>query len=136
MSVAGMLRHLGQRELGELRRMRAGWAPPAFGRLASRHPQTIGREGREAEWMAVVRVLAILTPAGGRELHDGRRQLGEVLRDGGDPGWPGGAAVPRPAFTERWLAQFMRARGALRAALLERAARVLARTVAVEGGAT
>ena len=134
LSVAGMLRHLGQRELAELRRMRAGWAPPAFGRLASRHPHTIGLKGREEEWMAVVRVLAILTPAGGRELHDGRRQLGEVLCDGGDRGWPGGAAVPRPAFNERWLAQFMKARGAARAALLERAARVLARTIAVEGG--
>ena len=84
--------------------------------------------------MAVVRVLAILTPAGGGELHDGRRQLGEVLCDGGDPGWPGGAAVPRPVFNERWLAQFMKSRGAVRAGLLERAARMLARTAAVEGG--
>ena len=124
LSVAGMLPHLGQRELGELRRMRVGWAPPAFGRLASRHPQTIGLKAQEEEWMAVVRVLAILTPAGGRELHDGRRQLGEVLCDGGDLRWPGGAAVPRPAFNERWLAQFMRARGSVRAGLLERAMRV------------
>lgn len=134
LSAAGMLRHLGRKELAELRGMESDRAAPAFCRLASRHPGTIGRRAHEREWIAIVRVLAILTPHGGAELHNGSRQLGEVLCDGGDRGWPRGMRAPRPVFGERWLAQFMKARGARRAALLERAARVLSRTVVAGGG--
>ena len=48
-----------------------------------------------------------------------------MLCDGGDQGWTG----PRPAFSERRLAQLMGARGQQRAVLLERAARALARSM-------
>jgi len=79
--------------------------------------------------MAIVRMIAILTPKGDPTrrlpLHDRDRRLGEVLCDGGDPSqeWKG-----PPTFSERRLTQLIAARGTQRAALLVRAVRALART--------
>ena len=63
-------------------------------------------------------------PANRVSLHDSRRRLGEVLCDGGDPGWTG----PRPVLSDRRLTQLIAARGPQRAVLLIRAARMLARS--------
>ena len=129
LSAAATLRQLGPGLLAELRQMRAGVGASVFWRLASKHPGTIGQPDREREWMAIVRALAILTPREGIQLHNGARRLGAVLCDGGDPGWPGNAERPHPALSERRLALLMRAHGAQRTALFERAARSLSRTI-------
>lgn len=132
-AAAKRLQHLPPGPLAELRRMTAEAAAPEFWRLAARHPDTIGNPKRYPEWTAIVRILAILTDKGDptrrRPLHDRRRSLGEVLCDGGDRKWsPAGGRTPRPAFSERRLAQLMAARGPQRAVLLTRAARALARS--------
>ena len=130
-AAAGRLRHLPPGPLAELRRMSEETAAPEFWRLAACYPGTIGNPRRYGEWIAIVRILSLLTQkgdsAGRHPLHNPRRRLGAVLCDGGDPDWPpmtGGS--PRPAFSERRLAQLMAARGPQRAVLLERAARALA----------
>ena len=113
-------------DLAGLRRMRDPAGAPAFWRLAARSPANIGRPDKQEEWMAIVRILATLTPKGEPEkrtrLHNSKRKLGAVLCDGGDPdpSWTG-----RPVFGERRLIQLMSARGKQRAKLLERAARFL-----------
>ena len=134
LSAAATLRQLGPGLLAELRGMRAGVGAPVFWRLASKHPGTIGRPDHEREWMVVVRALAILTPREGIQLHNGARRLGAVLCDGGDPGWPGNGEHPHPALSERRLALLMRAHGAQRTALFERAARSLSRTLVSGSG--
>lgn len=119
--------------LAELRRMSAGGAP-AFWRLAAHHPATIGG-ARQADWMHVVRMIAILTPKGDPSrrlpLHDRNRRLGAVLCDGGDPD---PAWQPPARFSERRLTQLIAARGAQRATLLERAVRALAQTRLPDSG--
>ncbi len=132
-SVAKWLQHLATGSLAELRRMPTDAAAPEFWRLAARHPGTIGNPSQYREWIAIVRILATLTsrgdPAGRQPLHDSKRPLGAVLCDGGERDWPSSeSGVPRPAFSERRLAQLMAARGPQRAVLLERAARALARS--------
>lgn len=131
--AAQRLQHIPPGPLAELRRMTEEAPAPEFWRMAARHPHTIGNRKQYAEWTAIVRILAILTekgdPAGRRPLHDRQRALGEVLCDGGDQEWPPpGGGLPRPAFSERRLAQLMAARGRQRAVLLTRAARALARS--------
>lgn len=125
-AAAARLRHLDPGPLAELRRMKPGAAAPFFWRLAARHPDTIGRSKAEKSWMEILRILAILTPKGDPEsrspLHNPRRRLGEVLCDGGDPGWVG----PRPLVSELRLARLMSARGSQRAELLRHAARMIA----------
>ncbi len=132
-AAAGWLQHLPPGPLAELRRMTEEAAAPEFWRLAARFSGTIGRPDKEPEWIAIVRILAILTEKGDpgrrRPLHDRRRSLGAVLCDGGDQNWPPpGGRPPRPVFSERRLAQLMAARGPQRAVLLTRAARTLARS--------
>ena len=134
LSAAATLRQLGPGPLAELGRMSGGVGAPVFWRLASRHPGTIGRPEHEREWMGIVRALAILTPREGIQLHNGARRLGAVLCDGGDPGWPGNAMRPHPALSERRLALLMRTHGAQRAALFQRAARSLSRTIVPGSG--
>ena len=107
---------------------------PVFWKLASRHPGTIGRSVHEREWMAIIRILAILTPRDGSRLHNRVRRLGAVLCDGGDPGWPRTTGPPRPALSETRLALLMRAHGAQRAVLFERAARSVSRTIVPGSG--
>ena len=128
-AAAKMMQHLDPGSLAELRRMEQGRGAPHFWRLVAQHPRTIGRPEKEDTWMNIIRIIAILTPKGGSaerpQLHNRRRPLGEVLCDGGDPGWTG----PRQAFSERRLAQLIAARGPQRAVLLERAARALARSM-------
>ena len=119
--------------LAQLRRMTEETAAPEFWRLAARYRNTIGRRDKRREWLIIVRILATLTqkgdPAHRHSLHDSRRRLGAVLCDGGTRNWPlNKGGTPRPVFSERRLAQLMAARGPQRAVLLERAARVLART--------
>ena len=84
--------------------------------------------------MAIVRILAVLTPREGIQLHNGARRLGAVLCDGGDPGWPGNAGRPYPALSERRLALLMRTHGAQRTALFQRAVCALSRTIVPESG--
>ena len=130
-AAAAWLQRLPPGPLADLRRMTAEAPAPQFWRLAARHPETIGRDDRESEWVAIIRMLAILTekgdPGNRSPLHDPKRRLGEVLCDGGDPSWmPGASQSPRPAFSERRLAQLMAARGEQRAVRLERAVRAIA----------
>ena len=130
-AAAKALRRLDPGRLAELRRLRTPTTGAAgFWLLAARHPQTIGQ--KQDQWMAIIRILAILTPRGESEkrqpLHNPRRRLGEVLCDGGDPGWSNTHA-PRPVLSERRLAQLMAARGKQRQVLLERAARAISRTL-------
>ena len=131
-AAAARLQHLPPGPLAGLRRMGEDTAAPEFWRLAARFPSTIGDERRRHEWIAIIRILALLTrkgdPAARQRLHNPKRRLGAVLCDGGDPkNWlASGGGPPRPAFSERRLAQLMSARGRQRAVLLERAARVLA----------
>lgn len=129
MAAAAMMRNLDSGPLAELRRMDASTGAPAFWRLAAQHPNTIGGRKTHKLWIEIIRIVAILTPKGDpatrSPLHDPNRRLGAVLCDGGSPSWPGGGQ-PRPAFSERRLAQLMAARGPQRAVLLERAARMLA----------
>ncbi len=132
-AIAKRLQGLPPGPLAELRRMTGDEVAPEFWRLAARYPGTIGRRDGEREWIAIVRIFAILTekgdPRARRPLHDPTRRLGAVLCDGGDRDWPPpGVRPPRPAFSERRLAQLMAARGPQRAVLLERAARALARS--------
>ena len=126
--AAKLMRDLDPGQLAECRRMNGQTGAPAFWRLVAQHPNTIGRHNHTDQWMEIVRILAILTPKGDPTerlgLHDSKRHLGEVLCDGGDPGWTG----PTPVFSEHRLAQLMAARGDQRAVLLRRAAQMLARS--------
>lgn len=128
-AVARMLQRLEPGPLAELRRMGTETGAPIFWRLAARYPDTIGR--RHEKWISIVRIVAILIPKGEpaerKPLHDAKRRLGEVLCDGGDPGWPNSNS-PRPVLSERRLAQLIAARGMQRGVLLERAARAISRT--------
>ena len=139
LAVAAEIGRLAAGPLSDLRRMERSAAAPAFWRLASRHPAAVGRADRQEHWIAIVRILAILTPKGDpadrAELHDGKRPLGEVLCDGGDPFWPSKEGLaPVPVYSERRLAQLIAARGAQRAVLLQRAARAIARSKAKDSG--
>ena len=139
-AAADMLQELAPGPLAELRRMNDAAAAPVFWRLLARYPQTIGRKDQQREWIVIIRILAILTergdPAHRHPLHVARRRLGTVLCDGGDrDNWPpqdGG--MPRPVFSESRVIQFLAARGPQRAVLLERAARMLARSRAPGSG--
>ena len=133
LAAAKRLQHLPPGPLAELRRMNEETVAPEFWRLVAQHPGTIGNPMRHREWVAIVRILAILTdkgdPANRGSLHDPKRTLGATLCDGGSRDWPSDAGgSPRPAFSERRLAQLMAARGPQRAVLLERAARSLCRS--------
>ena len=138
--AAGMLARLPPDALAEARRRDGCAGSPAFWQLAACQPETIGRCEQRAEWMAIVRILAILTePADSTESGSQpapERRLGEALCDGGDPyAWPAKSGrKPHPVFSERRLAQLLAARGPQRAVLLERAARALVRS-RVPGGA-
>ena len=136
LATAKMLQHLDPGQMAELRRIRtASTGAPGFWRLAARHPETIGR--RQETWMAIIRILAILTPKGEAAkrppLHNAKRRLGEVLCDGGDPGWPHSNPL-RPVLSERRLAQLMAARKHQRQVLLERAARAISRKLQSASG--
>lgn len=128
-AAAAKIQHLDPGAVADLRRMETGKCAPFFWRLVAQHPKTIGRPDQEETWMTIIRILAILTPKGdpGRRtpLHDPKRHLGEVLCDGGNPGWTG----PKPVFSEYRLMKLMAARGSQRAVLLTRAARAIARSM-------
>jgi hypothetical protein len=81
------------------------------------------------EWVAIARILAILSPKGDPAARLSVRRtirLGEALCDGGDAGWTG----PRPVVSEMRLAQLLATRGVRRTEAVERAARTLAQTLA------
>lgn len=128
-AAAWMLHGLEPGPLAELRRMKTSAGAPVFWRLAAQHPGTINNNLED--WMAIVRILALLTPKGDpaerKPLHDSNRPLGEVLCDGGDPGWPN-SNLPRPVLSERRLAQLMATRGKQREGLFTRAVRAISRT--------
>lgn len=134
LAAATLMQHLDPGSLAGLRRMEKGRCAPAFWRLVARHPDTIGRPRQADTWMNIVCILAILTAKGDPEkrkpLHDRERRLGEVLCDGGDPGWAG----PKPVFSEYRLMKLLAARGPQRAILLTRAARAIARSMSPGSG--
>ena len=134
LAAAKTMQHLDPGQLAECRRMDGQTGAPAFWRLVAQHPDTIGRHNHTDQWMEIVRMIAILTPKGDStqrpDLHDSKRSLGEVLCDGGDPGWTG----PTPIFSDRRLGQLMASRGAQRAVLLRRAAQMLARSRVLTSG--
>jgi len=109
---------------------------PYFWRLAARHD--FGVHERQKTWARIVQMMAILTdkgaPDGKSSPHEpptevnGWRGLGTALCDGGDPMWGRGETEPRPMLSELRFARLLAARGAMRAELLERAARALAVT--------
>ena len=136
-AAAKMLQYLSSGQLAELRRMDRNSAAPAFWRLVARHPDTIGDCNRREQWIAIVRILAILTPKGSLDekppLHDKTKHLGMVLCDGGNPDWHSECENPKPEFSEQRLAQLIAARGRQRIVLLERAARMLTRSRTVIG---
>ena len=139
LAAAEMVRHLDPGQLAELRRMNGETGAPAFWRLAARYPSTIGQESKQKQWIALIRIVPILTPkddpATRVHLHDPNRRLGAVLCDGGDRSWPpNDGGKPRPVFSEHRLAQLMAARGTQRGVLLTRAARTLARSRTEESG--
>lgn len=129
-SAASMLQDLDPGPLAGLRRMTPETGAPFFWRFVARNQDMIGKQDEAVmqHWMDIVRILAILTPKGDpttrSRLHDSHRHLGEVLCDGGDPGWTG----PRPVLSEHRLTQLIAARGEQRAVLLRRTARMLARS--------
>lgn len=127
-AAAAAIRRLDPGGLADLRRMSEERIAPAFWRLAAQHPHTIGRADQEHAWLAILRIVAILTPTGDPDarptLHDHRQHLGKVLCDGGDPSWDG----RKPALSEPRLAQLLSARGNQRAVLLTRAARAIVRS--------
>jgi len=130
MSLCGMLAYLGSGQTSDLRRLDDDAAVPAYWRLAARHDVLARQPNR---WVPIVRALALLTPKGQPgerpDLHDGKRKLGTALCDGGVAEWPGPVAPgqnPRPALSERRLAQLLAARGTQRSVLLTRAVRALA----------
>ena len=134
-AVAREAQSLAPGPLAELRRMDEDGAP-CFWRLAARHPTTIGNRRRQHDWIAIVRMIAVLTPKGDPDqrppLHDPARRLGAVLCDGGDPDpeWSG----PRPQLSERRVTQLIAARRPQRAVLLQRAVRALARSRPPDAG--
>ena len=134
LAAAKTMQHLAPGPLADLRRMEPESAAPAFWRLAAGHPRTIGKPDREQEWIGIVRILAILTPKGDPEsrssLHNGKRRLGQVLCDGGNPDWTG----PRPVLSEHRFMKLLAAHGQQRAVLLTRAARAIARSMSPGSG--
>lgn len=128
-AAARMLQKFEPGPLAELRRMDDSAGAAGFWRLAARHPDTIGQN--HEEWMAIVRIIAILTPkedpAAREPLHDPKRRLGAILCDGGDLDWPG-SNTPRPILSERRLGRLVASRGKQREVLLTRAVRSIART--------
>lgn len=116
--------------LADLRRAKEGRMAPAFWRLVSQHPRTIGCPEQEPTWMAILRIIAILTPTGSSDdrpsLHDHKQRLGKILCDGGNPDW--GRIDKRPALSEMRLIQLLSARGSQRVVLLTRVARAIARS--------
>ena len=127
-AAAKLMQQLAPGPLAELRRMSAAAGAPGFWRLAAQHPTTIGHPDRQKQWVAIVRMLAILTskgdPSSRADLHDSKRRLGRVLCEGGDPTWEG----PNPKFSERRLTQLIASRSPQRTVLLERAIRALAQS--------
>jgi len=120
------LLHLHTGSLAELRRMETGGPGPlAYWRLAAECGFIDSPTDR---WMPIVQILAILTPKGNRQdtdrLHDPTRWLGEVLCDGGKPGWPEGKE-PRPFLSETRLARLLAAFTERRAEAFMRIARML-----------
>lgn len=130
-AASAMLRQLSVGDLAELRRMPLDGGVPAFWRLAAGHSDTIASNDA---WVAIVRILAILSargdPAQRPELHNPKRPLGEVLCDGGDPGWGGSP----PVFSEARLRHLIAAPRDQRARLLERAARMIRTRMALGSG--
>lgn len=138
-AAAAHLHELSAQEIHELRRMTTDMPAPDFLHLAARHPGTIGLPGRQDEWVAIVRMLAMLTETAPPDIrnpvHDPDRALGAFLCDGGNPSWsPFTGRPPRPALTERRMVHLLAARGQQRVMQLERAVRALARSRSPEQG--
>lgn len=118
--------------LAALRRETAGGdglGAPIFWRMAVRFG--IGTS-QEETWARIFRIMALLTSKGRNDSkispHNPRHPLGRALCDGGSSRWGEREPDPQPVFSEPRLARLLSARGAMRADLLERAARRLART--------
>lgn len=130
LAAASEMQRLDPGPMAELRRMTPDAPAPAFWRLAVRHRAMTGSPERRADWVQILKILALLTPKGAPEgrppLHAYKRPLGAVLCDGGDPDWKPQGTPPDGVFSERRLVQFMATRGKARGEGLERAARMIA----------
>lgn len=128
-SAARAMRPLSTGAMAELRRMDAENPAPAFWRIAVQNPVMMDDQ---ANWVTILRILAQLTlkgdlpPEGRPLLHNNARPFGQVLCDGGDPGWQPQSDNPDGVVSERRLVQLLATRGPARAVALERAARMLA----------
>ena len=115
--TASGLQKLSTGALARLRRMQEDGAVPEFWRLGL--PE-------RAEWIAIARILAILTDRGEPELrgslHCNKMRFGQLLCDGGDASWK---ANDRPLLSEQRLAQLLASRRSMRSELMTRAARAL-----------
>ena len=110
-------------ELAELRRMKVDTGARLFWQLAAQHNEIANRPNK---WVAIIRMLALLTPTGAptkQGVHDRKRPLGAVLCDGGELNGP----IDRPLLSEIRLARLLAARNGARLDALERAVRMLAR---------
>lgn len=120
MTIAGALAGADLGERAAARRMDARGSP-LFWRQCAR----LGIAAREEDrWRRITRMLALLTPTTARaSIHEARRELGEVLADGGDAS----ARLDKPVVSEQRLARLLAARGTSRLDALERTIRMIAR---------
>jgi CRISPR system Cascade subunit CasB len=122
--------------LAQLRRMESDSAGTSmFWRLVS----TLGLPVNQTkEWMKIVCILAILTPKPSQNasvrLHDRMCRLGYALCDGGNPAWPSDPQNPRPALSEQRLARLLATPASQCGEVIERIARMLARSRTPEVG--
>ncbi len=124
--LSAVMRPLDTGDLAELRRMKPGDPGcAAFWRLAT-ECGFIEDANRVANWMRIVKIMAILAVKGERtgapSVHNPNLFLGTMLCDGGDPSW---GVNERPLVSETRLMRFL-AEPDRRADTLERIARMLA----------
>lgn len=134
-AAAQAIRRMKPGPLADMRRMETPNGAPGFWRLAAQHPDTIGRKALQNEWIAILRIMAILTPKGDPDTRGDvkhRQPLGRVLCDGGDQDWGRGETDRQPIISETRLAQLLAKRGPHMAVTLERTLRGVARKLPAE----
>lgn len=139
--AAEHMRLLDTGPMAALRRMEVANPASAFWMIAARHRIMRRDQPRHADWVRILRLLALLMPKGeiplvttgpdaGRRirprLHNYRRPLGEVFCDGGDPDWTP-SDPPTGVISERRLVTLLATRGEARATAMKRAIHMVAR---------
>lgn len=137
LAAADAMRRLDTGPMAELRRMLPDNPAAAFWRIAVQHKVMTDHPD---DWVWILRILALLTPkgeapAGGRaRIHTYNRPFGEVLCDGGDPAWIPQSTTADGVVSERRLMLLLATRGEARRVALERAARMIARSMVPGSG--